>query len=63
MFDETEYDKIPYEVVESKEHLDLANKVSKESIVLLKNDDILPLDINTIKTIGVIGPNANSRAH
>ncbi len=62
MFDETEYDKIPYEVVESKEHLDLANKVSKESIVLLKNDDILPLDINTIKTIGVIGPNANSRA-
>lgn len=62
LFDETEFDKIPYKVVESKEHLELANKASKESIVLLKNDKILPLDINNIKTIGVVGPNANSRA-
>lgn len=62
LFDETEFDKISYDVVENKEHLELANKASKESIVLLKNDEILPLDINNIKTIGVIGPNANSRA-
>ena len=36
-------------------------KASKESMVLLKNDGILPLDKTKIKTIGVIGPNANNR--
>ena len=61
LFDETEYDKIPYEVIECEEHIALADKATKESIVLLKNDGILPLDVNKIKTIGVIGPNANSR--
>jgi beta-glucosidase len=30
-------------------------------VVLLKNNGILPLDKSKIKTIGVIGPNANSR--
>lgn len=62
LFDKTEYDKIPYEEVESREHLALADKAALESAVLLKNDEILPLDKNKIKTIGVIGPNANSRA-
>lgn len=66
LFDQTSYDKIPYEVVECKEHLELAERAAGESIVLLKNDGILPLRIrekdNQIKTIGVIGPNANSRA-
>ena len=66
LFDQTSYDKIPYEVVECKEHLELAERAARESIVLLKNDGILPLKIhdkdNQIKTVGVIGPNANSRA-
>lgn len=61
MFDETEYDSIPYEKVECKEHLALASRAAKESIVLLKNDGILPLNKDKIKTIGVIGPNADSR--
>lgn len=61
MFDETEYDKIPYDVVECKEHLALASKVAKESLVLLKNNGILPLNKKKLKTVGVIGPNANSR--
>ena len=61
MFDKTEYDNIPYEVVECKKHLDLASKAAKESVVMLKNDGILPLNKDKIKTIGVIGPNANSR--
>ena len=61
MFDKTEYDSIPYEKVECKEHLTLASKAAKESIVLLKNDGILPLNKDKIKTIGVIGPNADSR--
>lgn len=62
MFDETEFDSIPYEVVECKEHLNLSLKAAQESIVLLKNDGILPLNKEKLKTIGVIGPNANSRA-
>lgn len=62
MFDNTPYDDIPYEVVECREHLELAERAARESVVLLKNDGILPLDRNKIRTIGVIGPNANSRS-
>ncbi len=61
MFDETEFDNIPYEKVECKEHLALSEKAAKESVVLLKNDGILPLNKDKLKTIGVIGPNADSR--
>lgn len=61
-FDKTEYDAISYETVECKEHLMLAEQMTAESMVLLKNDGILPLQKETLKTIGVIGPNANSRA-
>jgi Beta-glucosidase-related glycosidases len=61
MFDETKYDQIPYEKVECKEHLDLAIESARKSMVLLKNDGTLPLDKNKVHTIGVIGPNANSR--
>lgn len=62
MFDKTEFDEIPYTVVESSEHIALAHKAAKESFVLLKNNGILPLDITKLKTIGVIGPNADSRS-
>jgi beta-glucosidase len=62
MFDKTEFDSIPFDVIECKEHLAVASRATKESLVLLKNDGILPLDKNKIKKIGVIGPNANSRA-
>ncbi len=62
LFDGSEFDHIPYEVVECKSHLKLADKVTEESLVLLKNDGILPLNKAEIKTVGVIGPNANSRA-
>lgn len=61
LFDETEYDEIPYEMVEAKEHLVLSEKAARESFVLLKNNGILPLQKEKIKNIGVIGPNANSR--
>ena len=62
MFDENEYDSIPYEKVECKEHIELANQVTQECLVLLKNNGILPLNKEKLQTIGVIGPNANSRA-
>ena len=55
------YDDIPYEVVECPEHVKLANEASRKSIVLLKNDGLLPLDKNKYKSIAVIGPNSNSR--
>lgn len=61
LFDRTEYDAISYEAVECEEHLAVAEQITKESIVLLKNDGILPLDISEVGTIGVIGPNADSR--
>ncbi|MDE7247340.1 MAG: glycoside hydrolase family 3 C-terminal domain-containing protein [Lachnospiraceae bacterium] len=60
LFDKTEYDDIPYEKVECEEHLEVAQQLTRESVVLLKNDGILPLRAEG-QTIGVIGPNANSR--
>lgn len=62
MFTETEYDTIPYTCVESKEHLELAEKAAGEGIVLLKNDGILPLEKKAGMVVGVIGPNANNRS-
>ena len=61
LFDESEYDNLDYEVVECAEHIALADRAARESIVLLKNDGILPLNVDKLKTIGVIGPNADSR--
>lgn len=61
LFDDTEYDQIPYEKVECEEHLKLARQAAGEGVVLLKNNGILPLKRDEIKTIGVIGPNADSR--
>ncbi|MFT3984184.1 MAG: glycoside hydrolase family 3 C-terminal domain-containing protein [Lachnospiraceae bacterium] len=61
LFDGSEYDNISYEEVESKEHRQLAVEVAEKCMVLLKNNDLLPLDKNKLGTIGVIGPNANSR--
>ena len=62
LFDGSEYDEIPYEVVECKEHLEAAVEMARKGCVLLKNDGVLPLDKSKLKTIGVVGPNANSRA-
>lgn len=54
---QVEWSKIPYSVVDSKEHRALALKMAQESMVLLKNNGILPL--NTINKVVVMGPNAN----
>ena len=58
----SEYDTIPYETVECRAHLELAQQAARESCVLLKNNGMLPLDPASCGTIGVIGPNANSRS-
>lgn len=60
--EENPFDKIPYTVVDSEEMRKLNREVARRSVVLLKNENhILPLDKKKLHTIGVIGPNANSR--
>ncbi len=65
MFDSDEkvpYSSISYDVVDCKEHNKLALETAKESLVLLKNkNNTLPLNKNALKSIAVIGPNADSR--
>ena len=56
------FDKIDYTEVDTKEMQALNRKVAEKCIVLLKNKDhVLPLDKKQLKTVGVIGPNANNR--
>lgn len=48
------------EVVHRPEHVALALEVAQESAVLLKNDSaLLPLDASKLKSLAVIGPNAD----
>lgn len=50
----------PEQVVASAEHLELAREVARQSIILLKNEnELLPLN-KKMKTIAVIGPNADN---
>lgn len=44
---------------QTRAHRQLAQKIAEESIVLLKNDDILPLS-RSVKSIAVIGPSAST---
>ena len=58
LFDDYQYDKT---AVNTPEHKQIALDIAKDGIVLLKNENsLLPLDINKIKSIAVIGPNSNT---
>lgn len=60
--DATPFDKIPFTVVDSKEMKELNLEASRKCITLLKNENgLLPLDKSKLKTIGIIGPNADNR--
>ena len=45
-------------VLSTKAHQDTARQIAEESIVLLKNEKLLPLDSTKIKSIAIIGVNA-----
>ncbi len=47
-----------WEVFETSEQRQLAREIARKSMVLLKNDGLLPLQ-KTIKTLALIGPNAD----
>ncbi len=52
------YTGIPFDVVASDAHIALSEEAARKSLVLLKNDDILPLAADT--RVAVIGPNADN---
>lgn len=56
LFDDYKYDSTK---VNTDEHKQVALNIAKDGIVLLKNENsILPLDLNKIKSIAVVGPNS-----
>lgn len=61
LFDEDcEYDFIPVTDTDTDEHAALALEAAEKSMVLLENDGTLPLDPAKIRTVAVVGPNADS---
>jgi beta-glucosidase len=54
------YTKIPISELDSPAHAALALKTAEESIVLLKNSGVLPLQRGHLKRLAVIGANADS---
>ena len=63
MFDPKEkvpFSKIDASAINAAEHKAHALKMAKQSIVLLKNDGILPLNKENLKKIAFVGPNADN---
>lgn len=54
------YDTIPYSVVSSPAHKEQALEMARQSMVLLKNDGVLPLKPGRVKTVALLGPNADN---
>ncbi len=62
MFDPPEsvpYARIPFSANDSPEHRELARAAARSSLVLLKNEGLLPLK-KTLGTVAVVGPNSDS---
>ncbi len=56
--DSTPWAELPYSIVASEAHARQALTVARKSMVLLKNDNVLPLNKDKIRKIAVLGPNA-----
>jgi beta-glucosidase len=66
MFDPPErnpYASIAMPVVDGPEHRALALEAARQSLVLLKNDGVLPLDPQKTKKLAVVGPGASVFLH
>ena len=65
LFDEPSkvpFSNITYDIVDLQEMREKNLDAATKTLVLLKNENnLLPLDKNQIKSIGIIGPNANNR--
>jgi len=60
--DDCEYDAIPYAACDTEENNALALRAAEKCMTLVKNDGTLPLDERKIRTLAVVGPNADSIA-
>ena len=63
MFDPAEivsYAQIPFSVNNSEKHNELSLKTALNSMTLIKNNGVLPINTNNIKKIAVVGPNADN---
>ncbi len=58
--DDNPDDAIPYAACDTDENDALALSAAEKCMVLVKNDGLLPLDEKKIRTLAVIGPNADS---
>ena len=54
------YAQIPFDINNSKKHDELSLKTALNSMTLLKNDGVLPINTNITKRIAVVGPNADN---
>ncbi len=54
------YDSIPVSVINSKKHQELAYEAAIKSFVLLKNDGVLPIKQDTIRSVVLTGPHMTS---
>ena len=63
MFDKVpEFDSLDFSRNDTRENREASLRCAQKSLVLLKNDGILPLNLNNMKKgIAVIGPNSNCR--
>ena len=62
-FNSVPYSKISPDTIMAQKHRQLALQTAEESIVLLKNNGLLPLDRSRLKRVAVIGPYADLFNH
>ena len=60
--DSVPYTKIPISENNSPAHDALALEAARQSLVLLKNDGVLPWNLKDLKTVAVIGPTAEDQS-
>lgn len=56
------YSSIPISAVNTQENDELALEAARQSTVLMKNDGALPLNLDKLKKVAVLGPTSDSRA-